>query len=129
MPARAALAGIMPPFTGPTADRTLDSHLSFWRGWQIRARCGHPLCPPDRLICVGDVLGSRGDITLRDMADRLRCSLCGQAARSVALLRQEPSGPVIHPVRGGAPSRRRATRPPGSCRRPAPSGAGARKQA
>jgi len=104
MPARAALANTMLPFTGPTANRTLDSHLSYWVGWRIRARCGDPLCPPNRLVCVADVLSARGDITVREMADRMRCSVCGQIARSVALLKQGPSGQVVHPVRGGAAS-------------------------
>lgn len=127
MPARAALARIVPPFTGPTANRTLDSHLSFWLGWEIRARCGTPLCRSNRLLCVGDVLGSRGDITLREMADRLRCSVCGEAAHSVALLQQGPSGPVIHPVRGGASSSERARTV--SRRRPASAVPGPRRSA
>ena len=104
MPARAALVNTMPPFTGPTANRTLDSHLSYWAGWRIRARCGDPLCPPNRLVCVADVLSARGDITVREMAGRMRCSVCGQIARTVALLKQGPAGQIVHPVRGGAAS-------------------------
>jgi len=91
-----------PPSTGLSLHETLESRLSCWRGWQIRTRCGDPLCPPNRLICVCDMLRAWGDITVRDMAGRMRCSVCGQPVRSAALLKSGPGGPTIHPVRGMA---------------------------
>ncbi|MDJ0391255.1 hypothetical protein QMO56_24390 [Roseomonas sp. E05] len=90
------------PSTGLSASRTLESRLSSWRGWQIRARCGDPLCPPNRLVCVGDMLSAWGDITVRDMTGRMRCSVCGQRAQSIVLLKGGTAGQVIHFVRGTA---------------------------
>jgi hypothetical protein len=87
------------PFSGPTADRTLDSRLSFWTAWRLRAGCGHADCPKSRLVPVQELLSARGDMTVRDMAGRLRCSLCGEPAASLAFLRGSGEDRIVHPVR------------------------------
>ena len=98
-PGAPTYAPVMLPFSGPTADRTLDSPLSFWSAWQIRARCGAAPCPRDRLVCVETLLAERGDMTVRQLADRMRCSHCQGRATTIAFLQQRPSGKIIHPVR------------------------------
>lgn len=123
MPGRAARLQL--PFIGPTADRTLDSQLSYWKGWKIRARCGDAHCPPNRLICVREVLEARGDMTVRAMCARMRCSLCGKQASSVAFVKNGPGGQMVHSVTSGRPMEvmlpaERATHRPRPSIQPAP---------
>lgn len=91
------------PASGPATNRTLDSRLSYWMGWSIRARCGHPDCPPNRLIEGAEVMTARGDVTAGEMADRMHCDICRQPATGVAFVRPRKSGDrVIHRVKGSA---------------------------
>jgi hypothetical protein len=94
------------PFSGPTADRMLDSPLSFWRGWQLRSRCAQPGCARERLLCVEEVLEARGEMTVRDLAGRLRCRDCQGAATNLAFQQDRPGGRITQPVRRPAPAAR-----------------------
>ncbi|ONG58269.1 hypothetical protein BKE38_03185 [Pseudoroseomonas deserti] len=103
---RLAYADTALPFFGPTADRMLDSPLSYWKGWELRTRCGHPGCPREKLLCVEDVLQARGEMTVRDLAGRLRCRHCQRPASKLAFEQDKPGGRVSYPVRRPTPMQR-----------------------
>ncbi|WP_160000699.1 hypothetical protein [Roseomonas sp. 18066] len=100
---RLAYAAAALPFVGPTADRMLDSPLSFWRDWQLRTRCGKTGCARDKLVCVEEVLTARGEMTVRDLAGRLRCRDCQGPATSMAFEQERPGGRITQPVRRPTP--------------------------
>lgn len=80
----------------------LRGPLSHWEGWLIRTRCALSTCPPNRLIGVEEMLEARGDMSVADMAGRMRCGICGRAAARVALVRSCLAGEIVNPVRGAA---------------------------
>ncbi|MGY4801361.1 hypothetical protein [Teichococcus aerofrigidensis] len=68
----------------------------------MQTRYGDPACPPNRLLCVGELLTAWGDQSLQAMADRLRCGVCARPVERVAMVRATPAGRIIQPMRGGA---------------------------
>lgn len=98
------------PFNGPTADRTLDSPLSFWREWRLRVRCGNPDCASHSLRPVAELLPRHGGLTVREVARRLRCSQCGETAARLAFIGRAEGRRRVHPVRGEAWPRRPVAR-------------------
>lgn len=90
----------------PAAPLTLlsfrEAPLSHWEGWLIRTRCADPTCPPNRLVCVEEVLDARGEMSVEAMADQMRCSVCARSVTRVALVKSCKAGEVINPVRGAA---------------------------
>lgn len=100
MPARILNTSL--PFNGPTANRTLDSPLSFWREWRLRVRCGNPDCASHSLRPVAELLPRHGGLTVREVARRLRCSHCGQTSARLAFVGRAEGRRRVHPVRGEA---------------------------
>lgn len=79
-----------------------EGPLSHWEGWLIRTRCVDPTCPPNRLVCVEELMEARGEMSVSEMADYMRCSVCSRPVARVALVKSCTAGEVINPVRGAA---------------------------